>query len=68
MEHEQVYIHYLDWERKYDEWVPRDSPRLAAFRTHTTGEVGQPFFEKYGAGFGTNDVVGCCWNGHDRRY
>lgn len=31
----QVYVHYNGWGRRWDEWIDMNSPRIAAFRTHT---------------------------------
>ena len=57
----QVQAHYIDWSDQYDEWLPLDSDRVAAFRSHTNGnaEVGQLFCESYGQAFSTGDVIGC---------
>eukprot|EP00475_Leptophrys_vorax_P032356 TRINITY_DN4980_c0_g1_i3.p1 TRINITY_DN4980_c0_g1~~TRINITY_DN4980_c0_g1_i3.p1 ORF type:complete len:341 (+),score=69.65 TRINITY_DN4980_c0_g1_i3:29-1051(+) len=31
----QVRIHYIGWNEKWDEWIPRDSPRIAKLESHT---------------------------------
>ena len=31
----QVFVHYNGWGVRWDEWIDRDSPRIAAFRAHT---------------------------------
>jgi hypothetical protein len=31
-----VFIHYMGWQPKYDEWIPRKSNRLLPHRTHTS--------------------------------
>lgn len=31
----QVFVHYNGWGRRWDEWIDMNSPRIAAFRTHT---------------------------------
>jgi ubiquitin C-terminal hydrolase len=33
----EVYVHYNGWPKDWDEWVPRDSDRLAARGTHADG-------------------------------
>jgi hypothetical protein len=30
-----VFIHYNGWGERWDEWIDKDSPRLAVFRSHT---------------------------------
>jgi ubiquitin carboxyl-terminal hydrolase 4/11/15 len=34
---EKVFIHYNNWPSKWDEWIPKDSERLAEVHTHTAG-------------------------------
>ena len=31
----QVFVHYNGWGVRWDEWVDKDSPRLAVFRSYT---------------------------------
>ena len=36
----QVFVHYLGWGAKWDEWIDRDSGRLLPPRTYTVGDTG----------------------------
>jgi hypothetical protein len=56
---QQVFVHYVDWDLRYDEWVDRSSDRIAASRTHTKGEVGQLYYEPFSDSFSEGDVIGC---------
>ncbi len=38
----KLHIHYVDWDVRYDEWLPRDSDRLARFRAHSSGQSPYP--------------------------
>ncbi|KDO32968.1 hypothetical protein SPRG_02660 [Saprolegnia parasitica CBS 223.65] len=38
-----VLVHYHGWPTRWDEWVEKISPRLAAFRTRTLHPTGSPF-------------------------
>ena len=58
-------MHYINWDSRYDEWIDRDSDRLADFRQHTVGNKGQLFSAPYGAAATIGDVVGCLWNQAD---
>lgn len=31
----KVFIHYNGWGNRWDEWIDKDSDRIALFRTHT---------------------------------
>jgi mbt repeat len=33
----RVLVHYIGWGSQYDEWIHRNSNRLAPVNTHTTG-------------------------------
>jgi hypothetical protein len=33
----RLHIHYLGWEVKWDEWLPRRDPRIAPYGAHTDG-------------------------------
>lgn len=33
----KVFVHYLNWSTKWDEWIPFNSYRIALHRTHTFG-------------------------------
>jgi hypothetical protein len=57
-----VKIHYVFWPSRYDEWLPRDSNRLAEFRRHSQGYNGQLYSEAYCAPFEAGDIVGCLWD------
>lgn len=35
MREDQVFIHYNGWGQRWDEWIERDSSRLAVFRSYT---------------------------------
>ncbi|ETV96824.1 hypothetical protein H310_10115 [Aphanomyces invadans] len=37
---DQVFVHYHGWPSRWDEWIDRKSPRLAAFRTRTLHGAG----------------------------
>lgn len=37
LEEDRIHVHYNGWESKWDEWIQRDSLKLAQVRTHTTG-------------------------------
>lgn len=32
---DEVFVHYNGWASRWDEWIHRDSKRIALFRTHT---------------------------------
>ena len=32
---EKIFIHYNGWGVRWDEWLDKDSNRIAVFRTHT---------------------------------
>jgi len=34
---DKILVHYVDWDEKWDDWFPTDSPRLAAKGTYTSG-------------------------------
>jgi len=34
---QKLFIHFKGWARKWDEWIPKDSDRLAPKNSHTTG-------------------------------
>ena len=34
---DMVCVHYNGWERRWDEWINLESPRIALFRTYTVG-------------------------------
>lgn len=34
-----IFVHYNGWGRRWDEWVSKDSPRIATFRTYTVGSA-----------------------------
>ncbi|OQR99365.1 ubiquitin family protein [Achlya hypogyna] len=38
-----VHIHYHGWPTRWDEWIEKPSPRLAAFRTRTLHTSASPF-------------------------
>ncbi|EQC36912.1 hypothetical protein, variant [Saprolegnia diclina VS20] len=38
-----VRVHYHGWPTRWDEWIEKISPRLAAFRTRTLHPTGSPF-------------------------
>ena len=31
----QIFVHYNGWGARWDEWIDKDSPRIAVFRTYT---------------------------------
>ena len=37
---EAVFVHYVGWTAKWDEWIPRDSRRIQPPRTFTVGDTG----------------------------
>jgi len=38
----RVYVHYIGWGKKWDEWIERNSDRLQPPRTRTEGYTGNP--------------------------
>ena len=32
---DSVFVHYNGWGSRWDEWIPNNSPRIAALRTFT---------------------------------
>ena len=44
---------------RYDEWIPRDSPRIAAYGSHSGRTVGQLFPSPYDSPYHNGDVIGC---------
>jgi len=59
---DQVKVHYINWDARYDEFIDRASDRLAPFRSHTAGTVGQLFATKYSAPANVGSTIGCLWN------
>jgi hypothetical protein len=39
----EVFIHYIDWPSRWDEWLPCDSPRIQPFRTRTAQALNHEF-------------------------
>ena len=35
----EVFIHYIGWAERWDEWIPMNSPRIMPFRFHTRQSV-----------------------------
>ena len=35
----EVFIHYIGWADRWDEWIPMNSPRIMPFRYHTRQSV-----------------------------
>jgi len=35
----KIQVHYEGWSSQWDEWIDKKSPRLAKFRTHSTGDT-----------------------------
>jgi hypothetical protein len=35
MNEDKIFIHYNGWGVRWDEWIEKDSNRIAVFRTHT---------------------------------
>eukprot|EP00475_Leptophrys_vorax_P028481 TRINITY_DN4121_c0_g1_i1.p1 TRINITY_DN4121_c0_g1~~TRINITY_DN4121_c0_g1_i1.p1 ORF type:complete len:912 (-),score=279.12 TRINITY_DN4121_c0_g1_i1:98-2833(-) len=54
----EVFIHYNGWADRWDEWIPKDSDRLAQVHTHTTG----PYVKQsYGGFSGGGGYYGGGW-------